>query len=113
MPRQLKMLAYRDDPMTIDEVARFAELTQAYWRDYEDNDKYAGPGSYLEDDGPIYAAELPVPDPEEEAERYLDYWLTWLTDLTRALPGARWTVELAGAPLRWDETEGWSVYTAE
>lgn len=113
MAKELRTLAYREDPMTVPEVAQFAELTQAYWRDYEDKDKYAGPGSYLEDDGPIYAASLPVPDGDGEAARYLSYWLTWLTDLTRALPGARWTVELDGAPLRWDEAEGWSVYAAD
>lgn len=110
MPRQLRMLAYRDEPMTADEVARFAELTQAYWRDYPDSDRYSGPSSYLEDDGPVFAAALPVPDGEAEAD-YLSYWLTWLTDLTRSLPGARWSVNLEGAPLAWDEAEGWSVYS--
>lgn len=109
MARQLKMLAYRENPMTNDEVAKFVSLTQAYWRDYPDQDKYAGPGSYLEDDGPVYAAQLPVPEAQEEAVPYLQYWLTWLTDLTRALPGARWSVEMDGQPLGWDEQAGWSI----
>lgn len=109
MAMQLTSLAYRDEPMTTDEVAVFAERTQAYWREYPKNDTYEGPGSYLEDDGPIYASRLPVPD-GPEAKEYLEYWLTWLTDLTRALPGARWSVSLDGAPLAWDEQTGWQVY---
>ena len=109
MPKELKLLAYRDEPMTEEEVGRVAELTQAYWRDYEDNDKYSGPRSYLEDDGPVFAAALTVPDGDAETG-FLEYWLTWLTEITRELKGTRWTVELDGAPLKWDELEGWSVY---
>ncbi|MBD5560429.1 MAG: hypothetical protein HDQ87_08780 [Clostridia bacterium] len=110
MAKELKVLAYRDKPMTMTEVAYFTDMTQAYWRDYEKNEQYAGPHTYLEDGGPIYAATLDVPD-GEDAESFVEYWLTWLTDITRALLGARWSVELDGMPLRWDETEGWSVVT--
>lgn len=111
MAKEVTMAAYRDNPMTTDEAAKFAELTTAYWRDYEDNQKYPGPGSYLEDDGPIFAANLQVPEGDDEEKKYLDYWLTWLTDLTRSLPGARWVVKIDGAPLVWDEEAGWSVYS--
>lgn len=112
MSQKLVYLAYRDTLAHESELARIGELTQAYWRDFPQNDRFGGPGTYLEDDGPIYAGALDIPGDatNEERAQYIDYWLTWLTDITRILNGAHWKVELDGAPLAWNEDTGWAVY---
>lgn len=112
MQQQLVYLAYRDTPANDSELAKIGELTQAYWRDFPQNDRFGGPGTYLEDDGPVYAGALQIPQDATDEERaaYMDYWLTWLTDVSRILDGARWKVELDGAPLVWNEDTGFSLY---
>lgn len=115
MAQQLVYLAYRDTLAKESELARVGELTQAYWRDFPMSDRFGGPGTYLEDDGPVYAGALTIPEDasDDESVQYIEYWLTWLTDVTRALEGARWKVELDGAPLVWNEDTGWALYTGQ
>lgn len=112
MEQQLVYLAYRNTPAEESELSRAGELTQAYWRDFPMSDRFSGPETYLEDDGPIYSGALTIPGDATDQERsaFIDYWLTWLTDMSRTFEGSHWKVELDGAPLVWDEEMGWSLY---
>lgn len=111
--------ARRDRALSAEEENRIGEISEKYWAEYPRKDMYEGPGTFTADDeeGEVYSGVLRVPiefiDDDLQGmnamKEFLDYWLKWLTDVTRVILGAEWEVQFEDVPLIWEEEAGWRM----
>ena len=110
--------AERKVSLNLEEEAKIEKITEKYWREYEGKDQYEGPGTFLPDgEDIIYSGTLRIPlefmdegaEGLEKMQEFLKYWLKWLSDVTCAVPKAKWDVRFEGIPLIWDEGIGWRM----
>ena len=110
--------AERNAPLSVEEESQIDMITQKYWRKYEGNSQYEGPGIFAPDrEGIIYSGTLRIPlefmdegaEGLEKMQEFLKYWLKWLSDVTSVVSKAKWDVRFEGIPLIWDERIGWRM----
>lgn len=105
--------ADRETKMTPGEDARIEEISRKFMEGYK-GEEYEGPGCFgYEEGGPIFSGAIRIPLELEEdgLDEFFNYWLKWLTEVTRVLVGAEWNVSFADVPALWDEETGWRMMT--
>lgn len=115
MAIEIYFYAKRAERMAPDEHTRVVEISQKYMDGYKGKE-FEGPGCMIGENGdPIFSGDirLPFDSVEDGLEEFLDYWLEWLTEITRVLAGAEWEVRLEDVPLIWEEKSGWRLMTDE
>lgn len=115
MAVEIYFYAKRAERMTSKENADIGEIARKYMDGYKGKE-FEGPGCMIGEDGdPIFSGDirLPFDSVEDGLEEFLDYWLEWLTEITRLLSGAEWEAGLEDVPLIWEEAGGWRLMTDE
>ena len=126
MSMDIYYTARRKTPLSAEEETKIHEIMDKYWKKYPRKEEYEGPGTFgwSEEDGDaIYSGNLRVPlefmssDAEDEnykvMKEFMDYWLKFLSDITRVLSDAEWDAQFEDLPLIWEEENGWRFMSDE
>ncbi len=127
MSMDIYYTAKRKNPLSEEEREKIEEIGNKYWEQYPRKEEYEGPGTFDtsdQEDDIIYFGNLRIPfefmsdDPEDRESRkameeFMDYWLKFITDITRLIPDAEWDAQFEDIPFIWEEENGWRFLTNE
>ena len=110
--------AKREQPLTLQETSICQEIVKQYDTQYPFGELYEGFCVYdldsFRDESEkdvIFSGATKLPTVDEDDIQILfditDYWVKCLDEITKALPGAAWEVNLDDMEMIWDEEEGW------
>lgn len=110
--------AKREQPITPQEISFCQKIAEQYDTKYPFGELYEGFCIYDLDsfrdeseENVIFSGATKLPTVEGDDISILfdivSYWIKCLDEITRALPGAEWEVNLDDMEMVWDEEKGW------
>ena len=116
--------AKREQPLTLKETSTCREIIKQYDTQYPFGELYEGFCVYDLDSfrnksekDVIFSGATKLPTVEQgDIQTLFDiigYWVKCLNEITKALPGAVWEVNLDDMEMIWDYNEGWRFPTDE